>query len=240
MPVQESKWASFWKAERHAFDDVMRLATGYFADRFVREFDVRAHQHVFDYGCGPGFLADALIPQGIIFSGADINEYFIDICRQRHATSRFFHIQTTAAKNTEMLATGMSTKPDFIILLSISQYLASPQDLGDIISLVVQFLKPGGSVIVADVIDEDTKSYRDALALLYHTLRKGRPAAFVRFIRYVLSSEYARVSKATTLLRIPEAFMREVAAQNGLTCRRVNGLTFHPTRKNYVFQRQTT
>lgn len=236
MSGQGSTWSHFWKAERHAFDDVMRLATQYFANQFCKAFPVSAATSVLDYGCGPGFLADALIPLGVKFSGADINPYFIDRCRQHHPDSGFFCIQTDPSANVAILQRLIPAPVDYIILLSISQYLSSPAELEQIVSILKPYLKPSGSMIIADVVDENTRSYRDALSLLYHAAASRKLGGFLRFMRYVLRSEYARISKTTHLQFIPERFMIDMCSRQHLGCRRVSGLTFHPTRKNYVLQ----
>jgi 2-polyprenyl-3-methyl-5-hydroxy-6-metoxy-1,4-benzoquinol methylase len=237
MPTKESNWTHFWQTERHAFDGVMRLATQYFADQFCRVFQVQGNVHILDYGCGPGFLADVLMPRGITFSGADINQYFIDLCQQHHPEGNFFGIQADARQNTLVLQQRMTKPADFIVLLSITQYLSSPSELEQIVISLKPYLTSTGSIIVADVVDEQTRSYRDALSLLVHAMKKGKLGAFMRFMHYVLRSEYARIAKTSSLQLIPETFINELSARHGLSCRREAGLTFHPTRKNYILQR---
>ena len=236
MPTSGSNWTQFWQSERHAFDDIMRLATGYFADQFVKRFKAQGDVHVFDYGCGPGFLADVLLPKGVTFTGADINPYFIELCQKHHPQSNFFSIHADARENSEVLKQNLRRPADFIILLSITQYLGSPEELEHILSSLKPHLSRHGRIIVADVVDEDTRSYRDALSLLFHSVRNGKMLAFARFMRYVLSSEYARTAKATRLQTIPASFVQMMAARQGFSCNAEAGLTFHPTRKNYVLQ----
>ena len=237
MPTKESGWTDFWRNERHAFDGVMRLATQFFADRFCKVFHVQGNVHVFDYGCGPGFLADVLIPRGVTFSGSDINQYFIDRCHENHPEGNFFIIRADATQNTPVLQQRLNKPADFIVLLSITQYLSSPHELEQIIVSLKPYLATSGSIIVADVLDEDTRSYRDALSLLVHAARNGRLGTFVRFINYVLRSEYARIAKTSSLQLIPGKFMHEMCARQDLSVRCEPGLTFHPTRKNYILQR---
>ena len=237
MPTKASTWTHFWQTERHAFDGVMRLATQYFADRFCKVFQVHGNIHILDYGCGPGFLADVLMPRGITFSGADINQYFIDLCQRHHPEGNFFSIQADARQNTLVLQQRMNKPADFIVLLSITQYLSSPSELEQIIISLKPYLTSTGSIIVADVVDEHTRSYRDALSLLVHAMKKGKLGAFMRFMHYVLRSEYARIAETSSLQLIPETFMHELSTRQGLSCRREAGLTFHPTRKNYILQR---
>ena len=234
--MQGSNWTRFWQSERHAFDEVMQLATKYFAKQLCKAFPIQEGVRVLDYGCGPGFLADALLPRKVIFTGTDINEYFINLCKVRYPRETFFTIHTQPGENASLLKKYVQSPSDYIVLLSISQYLPAPSELEQIIASLKPHLAAGGHIIVADVVDENTQSYRDALSLLSHALRKGKLASFVRFMRYVLRSEYARVAKTTQLQHISESFMVEMAERLKLSCRRVDGLTFHPTRKNYVLR----
>jgi len=237
--VQASNWTRFWQSERHAFDEVMQLATRFFARRFCAKFPVSSGVHVFDYGCGPGFLADALKPRDILFSGADINTYFVDTCKAQHPEGHFFTISAQAKDNMALLEENLKRPADYIILLSISQYLAAPSELENIIATLQQHLKLGGSLIVADVVDEHTRSYRDALSLLCHAAAQGKLGSFFRFMRYVLSADYAKVARSNRLQQISESFMHEMSERLGFNIRQEKGLTFHPTRKNYILQRRS-
>lgn len=236
MSDKEPNWSHFWRSERHAFDEVMRLATQYFAARFCEMFPVSKTTSILDYGCGPGFLADEIIPRGAKFAGADINEFFIGQCRQHHPGNNFFCIQTSPAGNATILQQQIAEPLDYIVLLSISQYLSSPAELEEIVSVLKPHLKTSGCIVIADVIDEQTRSYRDALSLLIVAAKKGKLGGFLRFMRYVLRSEYARVAKSTRLQFISERFMFEMGNRQEMTCNKIAGLTFHPTRKNYVLR----
>jgi 2-polyprenyl-3-methyl-5-hydroxy-6-metoxy-1,4-benzoquinol methylase len=236
MSAQGPDWTQFWKSERHAFDDVMRLATGYFADQFYKRFKPTSDTRLLDYGCGPGFLADELIPRGLVFSGADINSYFIDRCRANHPQANFFSIHADAKKNVDVLLENAKEPADLVILLSITQYLSSPHDLEEIIVSLRPHVKPSGYIIIADVVDEHTRSYRDALALLFYTIRKGKVGAFLRFMHYVLRSEYASIAQNNRLLFISENFIDGMCERQGYRCQTARGLTLHPTRTSYILQ----
>jgi len=237
--MQASNWTRFWQSERHAFDEVMRLATDYFARQFCKKFSIRSGVHVFDYGCGPGFLADALQNPDLRFTGADINAYFIDLCKEQHPKQHFFVIHAQPEANTDLLKQNLKVPADYIILLSISQYLASPHELEKIIASLKGHLQKGGTIIVADVVDEDTRSYRDALSLLAHAASRGKLGSFIRFMRYVLGAHCVNKTKSNSLQQISGTFMDEMSARLGFSCTQEKGLTFHPTRKNYILRQQS-
>ena len=75
----------------------MQIATGYFAVQFQKRFQIKSTDSVFDYGCGPGFVADALAENNISITGADINEFYLEQCRKNHPAASFIHITTEVA-----------------------------------------------------------------------------------------------------------------------------------------------
>jgi 2-polyprenyl-3-methyl-5-hydroxy-6-metoxy-1,4-benzoquinol methylase len=235
----KKSWTQFWQLERRSFHDVMKLATHHFAAKISKRFSLNSHHEVFDYGCGPGFLADYLRSRDLKITGADINEYFIEECRKNHPHSLFVHISTNLSETTKQLDRAFGEKKfDFIVLLSIAQYFENMEEFEQVIVLLMSRCKSDGRIIVADIIDENTSSYRDALGLLSQCLRNGKLLAFFRFMIFVTSSSYAQVHKRTHLLKIPETFIIEMSLRNALTYEKVSGLTIHPSRTNYILSKR--
>jgi 2-polyprenyl-3-methyl-5-hydroxy-6-metoxy-1,4-benzoquinol methylase len=228
-------WDNFWIGQRKSFYAVMKMATGYFVSKVEKLYHLKPSDDIFDYGCGPGFVADSLAPKKIRITGADINEFFIEECRRNHPGSLFTVITTDIITNKKILEEQLKGKQfDYIILLSVAQYLKAIGDLEDIIKLLSSYLKPKGMIIVADVLDENTSSMKDAFSLFTHCIRKGRIGAFAGFISYLVFSDYRTVSKQTKLLLVSEQAMRELAGRNKLSCEKVHGLTIQKSRSNYI------
>ncbi|OQP54459.1 class I SAM-dependent methyltransferase [Niastella populi] len=228
-------WDNFWKGQRKSFYAVMKMATGYFVSKVEKLYHLKPTDEIFDYGCGPGFVADSLARKKIRITGADINEFFIDECRKNHPGSLFTVITTDITTNQKILGEQLKGKQfDYIILLSVAQYLRAISDLEEIIKLLGAYMKPQGMIIVSDVLDENTSSIKDAFSLFTHCIRKGRIGAFAGFISYLMFSDYRTVSKQTKLLQVPEQAMRELAARNKLSCEKVHGLTIQKSRSNYI------
>lgn len=229
-------WDHFWKEQRQSFYAVMQIATNYFASQFEKQLNLKPSDAIFDYGCGPGFLADALAAKN--FTGADINAFFIEECRKNHPAATFFQITTDITENTKILQQQLNTcQFDFIVLLSIVQYFKNTSELESLVKLLHGYLKENGRIIISDVIDDKTSSVRDAVALFFHCLKKGKIGAFAGFIGYLLFSNYRKISKETSLLNIPESVIRAIAQNSQLHYQQVSGLTLHPTRKNYVLSK---
>jgi 2-polyprenyl-3-methyl-5-hydroxy-6-metoxy-1,4-benzoquinol methylase len=235
----KKSWTQFWQLERRSFHDVMKLATHYFAAQISNRLSLNSRHEVFDYGCGPGFLADYLSRSDVKITGADINDYFIEECRRNHPQSLFVNISTNLSETRKQLDRAFGEKKfDFIVLLSIAQYFENTSEFEQVIMLLISRCKSDGRIIVADIIDENTSSYRDVVGLLTQCLRNGKLVAFFRFMIFVTSSSYAKVHKQTHLLKIPEAFIREMASRNGIVYEKVSGLTIHPSRTNYILSKQ--
>jgi 2-polyprenyl-3-methyl-5-hydroxy-6-metoxy-1,4-benzoquinol methylase len=228
-------WGNFWKDQRQSFYAVMKMATTYFVSKFEQQYPLQPADEIFDYGCGPGFVADSLAGKPVQLTGADINDFFIEECRKNHPDSRFIVITTDAANNKKILDSTLKGKQfDHILLLSIIQYFKSSNDLDAVISMLRSYLKPQGKLIIADVLDENTSSIKDAFSLFIHCIKKGRIGAFVGFISYLLFSDYRKISKQNRLLLVSEQTIRDIANRCGLHCEKVNGLTLQQSRSNYI------
>jgi 2-polyprenyl-3-methyl-5-hydroxy-6-metoxy-1,4-benzoquinol methylase len=228
-------WDNFWKGQRKSFYAVMKMATSYFVLKIEKLYHVKPTDDIFDYGCGPGFVADSLAPKKIRVAGADINEFFINECRKNHPDSLFMVISTDTTINKKILEEQLKGRRfDYILFLSVTQYLKSVSELEDIIKLLSVYMKEKGMIIVSDVLDENTNNKKDVLTLLIHCIKKGRIGAFIGFICYLMFSDYRTVSKQVKLLRVPEQAMRDLASRNNLSCEKVHGLTLQKTRSNYI------
>ncbi|AEV97276.1 hypothetical protein A4D02_17085 [Niastella koreensis] len=228
-------WGNFWKDQRQSFYAVMKMATGYFVSKFDKLYPLQPTDELFDYGCGPGFVADSLAGKNVQLTGADINDFFISACRKKHPTARFLLITTDVAANKKILAEALNRKQfDYILLLSIIQYFKSANDLDEVIDMLRSYLKPTGKLIIADVLDDNTSSMKDAYSLLMHCIKKGRIGAFVGFISYLLFSDYRKISKENKLLLVSEPTIRAIATRLQLQCEKVNGLTLQKSRSNYI------
>jgi 2-polyprenyl-3-methyl-5-hydroxy-6-metoxy-1,4-benzoquinol methylase len=228
-------WTQFWKGERTSFNEVMKLATTYFARQIVNRFSLTSRHQVFDYGCGPGFFADHLSTLGIPVTGADINPYFIEQSRNNHPRSLFIHTSSNISEAAAQLAKGLNKKRfDVIVMLSISQYFGSLEEFEQVIRMLTPYASQTGRIVVADVLDSKTSSYIDGLGLLMQCIRHAKLISFVRFMRYVTSSTYAKIYKDSKLLQIPEDFVKDMCKRNGLAYEKVSGLTIHPSRTNYI------
>jgi SAM-dependent methyltransferase len=95
---------------------------------------------------------------------------------------------------------------DAVILHSVSQYL-SPTLADELFGLFHRLLRPGGRLIVGDVVQPDTPAWKDALALLRFGAREGFFVAAVAGLFRTALSDYAKLRKDAGLTRYDEAAM---------------------------------
>jgi SAM-dependent methyltransferase len=229
--MQNNTWSSFWKKPNDAFNRVMKVATNFFYRELMKRFPLKRGDVVLDYGCGPGFLINNFVDAGIDVTGADINEYFL-----QQNSEKFPGIEFVLLSDKTRIS--FTKRFDYIILLSIVQYFPSLENLDVIMQNLKEHLKPGGKIIIADVLDEHTSSARDATGILIECVRRGRAFAFARFILYLLLSDYRQTSKNNKLLLVSSDVVKGMAGKNGLSFETATGMTPHPTRMNYVLTRK--
>ena len=236
--MKSTGWANFWKAETHSFNAVMKIATTFFVRKADARFKFKTGDKILDYGCGPGFLADALATKNISITGLDINAFYIEQCKKNHPESLFIHITTDAVENEKIFADQLGKeKFDFIILLSISQYFESALEFEKVIKVLSSYLNDHGKIIIADVIDQKTSPFLDAGALFFKCIQAGKPITFLKFIAYLLFSSYHKISKNTPLLKLSVSSIRQIAISNFMTCEMISGVTIHTSRTNYAFSK---
>lgn len=237
--AKSGEWGKFWETQKTAFYEVMKIATQGFAKKLVATCRIDASHHILDYGCGPAFLIDDLRHTTSHIAGTDINPFFIEQAKQNHPRYTFVLISTEIEQTRLTLQQQLVGKRyDFIILLSISQYFPDIPSFRSAIDMLSDYLSETGKIIVADVIDENTSSYRDALSLLYQCVKRGKIISFTRFMLYVLFSSYSETSKKAKLLTISRRDIDSVALSCGLKCDPVPGLTIHPSRSNYILSKK--
>jgi 2-polyprenyl-3-methyl-5-hydroxy-6-metoxy-1,4-benzoquinol methylase len=232
-------WDNFWRDQRDSFNEVMKIGTTFFGVQLSKSFDLKSGDEILDYGCGPGFLADHLEPKKVVMTCADINPLFIEAGKRNHPAFTFITITSDTDINRKIFEEQLRGKKfDFIILLSIAQYLKNVATLEKVINVLSPYIKEGGKVIIADVIDQSSSAISDALSLFVHCVKKGKILAFFRFIFYLLFSDYRKLSSGIELLKISEESMSQIANNNSLKYKKVRGLTIHSSRTNYVLEKR--
>jgi 2-polyprenyl-3-methyl-5-hydroxy-6-metoxy-1,4-benzoquinol methylase len=234
---ERADWVSFWKDHEDSARLVVEVSTWVAAIRMMRKFEIGSGHDVLDFGCGPGFLCDLLWRQGVTIVGADINAATIASNRLRYPDVPFVVISESPETTGETFNREFgSRKFDHIILLSVVQYLPNLDDLNSLIGMLGTFLKRGGALVIADVIDSSTSPAIDAMGAFFHAAKRGKLGGFLAFARQLTGRNYRSVASGQKLLKVESADMERIANQHGLKLSTYRNLTVHPTRKTYSLQ----
>jgi 2-polyprenyl-3-methyl-5-hydroxy-6-metoxy-1,4-benzoquinol methylase len=229
--MPHNTWSSFWERPNDAFNSVMKVATDFFYKELRSRYPLKPGDSVLDYGCGPGFLVNNFVNAGVDVTGADINEHFLQQNKTRFPQADFIRMSGRPEAT-------FDKRFDQVILLSIVQYFSSLDDVEYVVRYLKDYLKPGGKLIVADVLDEHTSPVRDALGIFVQCVRRGRVIAFARFILYLILSDYRQTSKSNKLLLVSSDFVKQMADRCSMRVEVVKDMTPHPTRCNYILNRK--
>lgn len=233
-----SSWANFWKSEGQPFAEIMDINTGYFANQAIEILGLKPGDQILDYGCGPGLLSNHLAPAKIYVAGADINPHFLEQCRRNHEGAVFIHISEDFNKTQKILEVELPNKRfDFIVVLSIIQYFKNEDEVKCLFDLLVPYLKQNGKIVVADCLNAKTSAIRDVISLLFQSIRRWRATAFIKFIFYLLFSNYRSISNDAKLLRVSNQLFLAIAEKHNLSLEEIKGLTIHSSRTNFVLKK---
>ena len=169
---------------------------------------------VLDYGCGEAAYAERLGNRA----------GFLALCEAAPKLREALAARTAPERNIVVLSPDQvgalpDASFDAIVMHSVSQYL-SPALLDDLLGLFSRLLRPGGTLVIGDVVQPDTPAWADAFALLRFGWRDGFfIAAVVGLIRTALS-DYSRLRKDAGLARYSEAQMRAKLVAAGFSAQR--------------------
>lgn len=192
---------------------------------------IEAGEHVLDYGCGEAAYAERIAGQAgqLLLCEAAPN------LRERLA-ARVSGKPNVSVLAPEQAAALPDASLDAVILHSVSQYL-SPYLTDDLFLLFRRLLRPGGRLIVGDVVQPDTPAWTDALALLRFGARDGFFVAAVIGLFRTALSDYSRLRKDAGLTRYSEPEMLAKLKAAGFSAKRADINIGHlQTRMTFVAQ----
>src|SRR5690348_150216 len=184
---------------------------------------------VLDYGCGEALYADRVAA----IAGRLILAEPAPGVRTRIA-DRFRNEPRIEVCSTDDVAGRPAASLDAIIMHSVSQYL-SPAELDALLGTFRRLLKPGGLLVLGDVIPPRVSPVTDALALLRFAAREGfLGAAFLGLLRTVFS-DYRRLRSAIGITRYGEADMSAKLAAAGFSTHRAStNIGHNPARMTFL------
>ena len=123
---------------------------------------------------------------------------------------------------------------DLVVMNSVTQYM-TPQELDSALAIIRRLLKPGGRLVVGDVLRPEVGMLRDVIALLRFAAHHGfLRDALIGLISTALS-DYRQLRSQIGLQRYSETEFVAKLARSGLTAARVaTNIGHNPWRMTFV------
>jgi SAM-dependent methyltransferase len=212
-------WIAFWDSKHSIYVNARHRDVHY---RTIAQ-DIRAllpaNAVVLDYGCGEALSAE-LVAEGqrrLILCDAAPNV-------RAALAARFVGHGVIEVRSPDEVAALPESSLDAVVMHSVAQYLA-PEELDRLLKLFRRLLRPGGLLILGDIIPPEVSALTDATALLRFAGANGFfVAALLGLARTVMLTDYWRLRSNLGLTRYSEAdilgrlsaagFSAQRAAQN--------------------------
>jgi SAM-dependent methyltransferase len=199
-----SSWLSFWNAPNEIFVHPAHMHRHF--HRLTEGFFSYAPQvkngRLLDYGCGEALAAERFSAEGLTTLLYDRSDYYRELVRKNYAGKEKITVLDDAAL--EALPEGSL---DYILLCSVIQYL-NDQELQSLFQFARKRLKPGGLLILADVIPPDVSLFRDVYDLLSAALRGGYLMPTLSSLASLPFSKYRRARQDNALRYYDESELR--------------------------------
>ena len=175
----------------------------------IRKYIPSPTAHVLDYGCGEAASADlvaAACGQLVLAEAAPNVRASLTMRYARHPK-----IAVITAEQAAALPKGSF---DLIVMHSVAQYL-SASELQRLLAMFHDLLKPGGVLILGDVVPPHFAAPSAALALLRFGAANGFFWAATSGLMRIFMSDYLRLRKTAGLSHYGEAVMLERLGKAG-------------------------
>ncbi len=210
-----SSWLAFWDGPHSIYVSARHKDVHY---RLVAS-EIAAlvpgpQARVLDYGSGEALHADLVAAQAgelLLCEGAPGLRAGIG--------RRFAGVAKIRAVAPEDVARLPAHSLDLIVLHSVAQYLTATE-AGTLLELFHRLLKPGGVLVVGDVIPPHIPAATDAAALIRFAAANGFLLAALGGVARTLMSDYMRLRARLGLTRYDQAKMLQKLAAAGFAALR--------------------
>ncbi len=209
-------WISFYDFKhsviyvnaRHRDVHYRKIAEG------IRAYVPRHSAAVLDYGCGEATSADSL-------AAASNHLTMVEAAPNVRAalTARYAANPKISVLTPEQIAAQPPGSFDLIVMHSVAQYL-SAAELDRLLAMFRTLLKPGGLLIVGDIVPPRLAAAAAALALLRFGAGNGFFFAAVFGLMRIFLSDYLRLKKTVGLSHYEEPAMLEKLTRAGYSAKR--------------------
>jgi ubiquinone/menaquinone biosynthesis C-methylase UbiE len=208
-------WVSFWDSDHSIYVNARHFDVHYrtIADMIVRHVP-SPDATVLDFGCGEALHADKV-------AAACRHLILVDAAAKVRAglAERFRRNPNIEVRGPAELAEVADRSVDLAVMHSVAQYLSSAQ-LSALLVLFRRLLRPGGLLLVGDVVPPHVSALADAMALLKYGAANGFLLAAIRGLLRTAASDYTRVRSRVGLTLYTEGEMLQKLDAAGFTATR--------------------
>jgi len=208
-------WREYWNQDTPIYVNARHKAVHYeLIARQIVEALPQGQPAVLDFGCGEALSADIVAKRCQVLHLCDGAE----LVRTR-LTQKFGLLGNVVVMSPEQLGQIPDGSLDLIVVNSVLQYLSRP-DLDSLLATWRRLLKPGGQLLIADVVPPDVGPLTDVAALLKLGAQNGFfVASFIGLAR-TFFSDYRKTRATLGLAHYSEAEMLAILSAAGYDARR--------------------
>jgi SAM-dependent methyltransferase len=209
-------WREWWNAPHSIYVNArhLRIHYAHVADAIVGALPERRPLVVMDYGCGEALdaarVADAAGHLILYDTAERIRTRLAERCRG---------IPNIRVLDEQGLSTIAEASIDVVVVCSVIQYLPR-EELVALLARWRSWLRPGGTLLLVDVVPPDAGVLDDVSALIATAWRHGFLWAAVRGLAATLLSPYSRLRRARGLTAYSEAEICALLERAGFSARR--------------------
>ena len=229
-----SLWLGFWERANRIYVSDRHRAVHYrrVADDILGVLPKRDRAAVLDYGCGEALEAGRIAAcTGRLFL------YDAASTVRDRLTARFGHAANITVLDNAGLAALEPAVLDLIVVNSVVQYVPR-EELPALLARLGRWLKPGGVLVLADIVPPGLGMLGDVRSLLKTAVRHGFLGAALLGLATTFFSDYRRLRAQAGLSTYSEAEMLEHLRNAGFTPRRrARNFGFNPARMTFLAER---
>ena len=208
-------WRAFWDGDHSIYVNARHRRLHY--ESLAADLAALVPQrdaHVLDHGCGEALAADRLAE---VCGRLDLYDTAPTV--QAKLAARFAGEPKIRVLDDAALAAIPDATLDLVVLNSVAQYL-EPSQLDDLLDFWHRVLRPGGRLVLADIIPPGIGPLTDAAALLRFAQHGGFFAAALVGLARTFLSDYRKLRGTLGLTTYTEPAMLTRLATHGFSATR--------------------